>query len=121
MKLSKWALLTIMLAGLLAGGSALADPHYHRHVHTGIYLDFGVPPGWRWYYPPPSYYYPYPSVPVIVVPAPPPVYIERGEVQPAAPPAPADWYYCQNPAGYYPYVRECPVGWQRVPAQPPSR
>jgi hypothetical protein len=26
------------------------------------------------------------------------------------------WYYCQNPAGYYPYVTQCTVGWQAVPA-----
>jgi hypothetical protein len=26
------------------------------------------------------------------------------------------WYYCQNPAGYYPYVPQCSVAWQPVPA-----
>jgi hypothetical protein len=25
------------------------------------------------------------------------------------------WYYCQNPAGYYPYVQQCSTGWQTVP------
>jgi hypothetical protein len=29
------------------------------------------------------------------------------------------WYYCQNPQGYYPYVSECPGGWQAVSPQPP--
>lgn len=32
------------------------------------------------------------------------------------------WYYCQDPKGYYPYVRECPDGWRRVgpaPEPPP--
>jgi hypothetical protein len=24
-------------------------------------------------------------------------------------------YYCQNPAGYYPYVMSCSTGWQVVP------
>lgn len=33
---------------------------------------------------------------------------------------PQYWYYCANPAGYYPYVPQCPVGWQRVPATPPN-
>ena len=33
---------------------------------------------------------------------------------PAAPGAPG-WYYCQNPAGYYPNVQQCPVPWQLVP------
>jgi|SRR5215472_15957583 len=26
------------------------------------------------------------------------------------------WYYCSDPAGYYPYVAECNTGWQAVPA-----
>jgi hypothetical protein len=26
------------------------------------------------------------------------------------------WYYCQSPAGYYPYVPQCSVNWQTVPA-----
>ena len=29
------------------------------------------------------------------------------------------WYYCQNPAGYYPYVQQCSMPWQPVPATPP--
>jgi hypothetical protein len=31
-----------------------------------------------------------------------------------------EWYYCANAGSYYPYVRDCPGGWQRVPAQPPD-
>ena len=30
--------------------------------------------------------------------------------------APQTWYYCSDPAGYYPYVTQCNVGWQTVPA-----
>jgi hypothetical protein len=49
-------------------------------------------------------------------------------VQQAAPPPSdvqqlnqsSDWYYCSNPAGYYPYVKSCAVGWQRVPSTPPK-
>ena len=26
------------------------------------------------------------------------------------------WYYCSNPAGYYPHVTQCNTGWQAVPA-----
>ncbi len=29
---------------------------------------------------------------------------------------PQVWYYCQNPMGYYPYVRDCNSNWQAVPA-----
>ena len=27
-----------------------------------------------------------------------------------------DWYYCPDPAGYYPYVTQCSTTWQTVPA-----
>jgi hypothetical protein len=33
-------------------------------------------------------------------------------VQPDAPPG--YWYYCQEPAGYYPYVQQCPTEWLTV-------
>ena len=26
------------------------------------------------------------------------------------------WYYCSDPAGYYPYVTQCNTDWQAVPA-----
>jgi hypothetical protein len=88
-------------------------------VGFGIYL--GGPAWWGpgYYYPQPFYAYP-PAV--VTVPASPPVYIERGEAQSV--PAPDQgsqnwWYYCANPSGYYPYVKQCPGGWQRVPPQPP--
>jgi TPR repeat protein len=32
----------------------------------------------------------------------------------------SDWYYCDNPPGYYPYVRTCNDPWRPVPAQPGS-
>ncbi|MGH7095629.1 MAG: hypothetical protein ACREFB_19115 [Stellaceae bacterium] len=31
-------------------------------------------------------------------------------------PAANVWYYCYNPAGYYPYVQQCYGAWQPVPA-----
>jgi hypothetical protein len=39
-------------------------------------------------------------------------------------PAPSsDWYYCANPAGYYPYVQQCSSGWTPVAPQgaPPGQ
>jgi hypothetical protein len=30
--------------------------------------------------------------------------------------SPQTWYYCANPAGYYPYVTQCTTSWQAVPA-----
>lgn len=26
-----------------------------------------------------------------------------------------NWYYCHNPDGFYPSIKICPSGWQRVP------
>ena len=116
----------LAIAGLLAGlasASALAHGGYygggHPRARVGIHI--GVPLWWgpRYYYPPP-YYYPYQYPPVVVVPQSPPVYIERGDAPAAPEPESSNWwYYCSNPSGYYPYVKQCPGGWQRVAPQPP--
>jgi len=29
------------------------------------------------------------------------------------------WYYCDQPSGYYPYVKVCSHDWQRLPIMPP--
>jgi hypothetical protein len=55
-------------------------------------------PYWDLYVPPPR-----------IVAPPPRVYVE---------PTPYTWYYCANPPGYYPFVQQCPGGWQPV-APPP--
>lgn len=31
------------------------------------------------------------------------------------------WHYCKDPAGYYPYIKECPSGWLRVAPQPSAQ
>ena len=101
------AALVLVMAGI---GSAAAHGGRGR---VGIY----VGPYWGpWGFPPPFYYQP--QV-VVVPPSPPPVYIEQYEapVQPAAN-AQQYWYYCTGAKGYYPYVQECPGGWQKVLPQP---
>lgn len=110
--------------------------HYsYPGSNVGIYgnFNYGRPysyyrqPYYRPYnygYPDSRFYWPaYPPVvypPVVVVPADPPVYIQQ-PARPVPPPAPAVtsyWYYCENPAGYYPDVERCPGGWIKVPPQP---
>jgi hypothetical protein len=54
--------------------------------------------------------------PAPVAAAPAPVFIERDP--PAAPAAPVWWYWCDEAKAYYPYVKECPGDWRRVPPQP---
>ena len=59
--------------------------------------------------------------PVVVAPSDPaPVVVEPAPVQQEQPQTAARqyWYYCQDPAGYYPYVKECPRGWQPVSPTP---
>lgn len=105
------------------GGSFHGGKHFHHgHGRVGVFISapviFG---GWAYaspyYYPPPTYYYP--STPYY-----PPTYIEQGNGQPVPEqqPASAYWYYCPDAKAYYPYVKECPGGWQQVlpQAPPPS-
>ena len=65
--------------------------------------------GWWWTVPGYDEWYAY-DAPVYPYPA----YPDTG--YPAAPVAPYYWYYCQSPAGYYPYVEQCAGPWQPVPA-----
>ena len=105
--------LVVILAGTIASGSALA--RHGGHVRFGVFI--GAPA--FWYYPPPYYYYPPPYY-YPAVPSSPPVYIEQGSAQPAPAPSQGWWYYCADAKAYYPYVKQCPAGWQRVAPQPPS-
>ena len=85
-----------------------ALPAYARvFVRGNIWL--GPGPYWG----PPGYYYPYypyyPPAPVIVEPG------ERGYIERGSEPARQNyWYYCEDPKGYYPYVKACPGGWMKV-------
>jgi len=103
--------------------------YYGRGYGFGGYL--GAPfYSYPYYYPYYPYYgYPYyPPVVVETVPAQPPVYIEQGTPQFSAPQEPSQpektnwWYHCAEPDGYYPYVKKCPSGWEKVkPMQPPQQ
>ncbi len=115
------AVALVLLATALASGTASAHGPRGR-VHFGVHI--GAP---LWYYPsyyyPPAYYYPPPYYPPVIVQSSPPVYVER-PAEPAAAQEPAQqgwWYYCEQTRGYYPYVKTCPGGWQRVaPAPAPA-
>jgi hypothetical protein len=43
-------------------------------------------------------------------------YPDYGNYDYSQPYASQAWYYCADPAGYYPYVTQCNTGWQTVPA-----
>ncbi|HEU0289892.1 MAG TPA: hypothetical protein VFR39_03995 [Burkholderiales bacterium] len=90
--------------------------HSWSHAHFGFY--FGAPAFWHYpspyYYYPPAYYYP----PVGVEPASPATYVERGDARAGREQAQDYWYYCPESQAYYPYVKQCAKGWQKVPPQP---
>jgi len=79
-----------------SGGSH--GQHHHHHHHGGA-LFFG------------GYYYgPYDYAPASYPYTPAPAY---------GPPDPY-WYYCRAANAYYPYVQECPGGWERYLPSPQS-
>ena len=144
----RWIYLIIVLFALAANDAVWArGSHGHRHSHINLGIRLGGyynSPGFYGYggyggyggysrygyggygfggygygypfYYPPTYAYP----PTVVVPATPPVYIQREQPQ-SVQPQTNYWHYCQNPEGYYPYVKSCPGGWLRVAPQPPAQ
>jgi hypothetical protein len=74
--------------------------HWYHGWHGGQYGWWLVGPGLGWtYYSNPWWgYYPYDDY----------NYNQPYVSQP--------WYYCSDPAGYYPYVPQCNTAWQTVPA-----
>ena len=105
--------------GGYGGGGHYGGGHYG---HGGYYgpsyyyggLGLGLGYGLGYYGSP---YYAYPPA-VIAVPTAPPVYIQQ--TPPVVQQNPSGyWYYCNNPQGYYPYVKQCPGGWQQVAPTPP--
>lgn len=97
-------------AGAVVAGS-LSMPASARVV---VGFGFGVPvvPA-PWYYAPPPVVY----APPPVVYAPPPVMVAPPQQAYVSQPV-QNWYYCDNPRGYYPYVASCSSAWRQVPAQP---
>ena len=119
----------MLVAGITASGLALADHGHGGHGggHVGVGLYFGVPYPYGYYPYPYPYAYPYAYPygyypPAVVAPAQPPVYVEQGAAPAQQAPAEGNfWYHCSKPEGYYPYIKECPGGWQRVTPTPPSQ
>jgi hypothetical protein len=115
--------IAFLLLSLAGAGNVMADRgHYpHHRPHFGVFIG----PYWDpWYYPPYYYYPPY-GPPLVVEQAPPTVYIEQEgapseSTTPATPAQTNYWYYCEAQRAYFPYVQECPGGWQKVLPQPPA-
>jgi hypothetical protein len=78
--------------------------HWFHGEHLGRQGWWWIVDGEWFFYPSPVYPYPDPYVPPAVV----------GQ----APSPSTDWYYCASKNAYYPYVTDCPEGWQQVVPQP---
>lgn len=122
----------VVMMILFTGVMASARGGGHRGGRGGSHFGIVIGgPYWgpAWYSP---YYYPlydpfyypfyYPYAPVVTAPSVPEEYIERprNEQSYESSEPSGFWYYCRKSKAYYPYVKECPGGWQKVPAQPPS-
>jgi hypothetical protein len=81
----------------------------HGHGHFGFFVGPVIGPYWGpWGYPP------------VVVERSSPVYVDSQPVVVEAAPASNYWYFCRAANGYYPYVKDCPAGWEKVMPTPPS-
>lgn len=108
-----------LVCGALVGLTlVLVSPVPSQARHGGVFIRGSVfvgPVWWGprfWWWGPPAAWYPpyYASPPVVYQPTPP--------ASQVGPPAQQYWYSCENPRGYYPYVKECPGGWKQVVPQP---
>jgi hypothetical protein len=88
---------------------------YYSGIGLGLGLGYGLGYYGGSYYSP---YYAYPPA-VVTVPVAPPVYIQQAPQVIQQNPS-GFWYYCDNPQGYYPYIKQCPSGWQQVEPTPPA-
>ena len=87
--------------GGFAGVHAGHGGNWYHGWHGGRYGWWLVGPGLGWAY------YDYPSWGS---------YPDYDYGQYSQPYTGQTWYYCYDPAGYYPYVTQCNTGWQTVPA-----
>jgi hypothetical protein len=104
--------------GHFSGGHS-GGGHFGGHRFIGPPVRYGVivgAPAFFFYPPPPPYYYP-----PLAATSSAPVYIEQDDAQSASEQADGYWYYCAEAQAYYPYVNECPQGWQPVVPQAPGQ
>lgn len=114
------------------------DHWHYRHGYagdpwvSGVWRNgwFGGRYGWWWVWGGRRYWYdrpvyPYPPMesqiiiadpPPIIVQTPPPAMLQPPPAPPQVQAQPNMWYYCDNPAGYYPYVQSCTTPFHAVPA-----
>ncbi len=119
--------------GRPAGGGYYGRPYYGypgRYPGYGYWggwggwgWGLGLGLGWGWSYPY-SWAYPYtPTTLIVENDSTPLTFIEKEQaVVPATQDLPPThyWFYCTEPAGYYPYVQRCTLPWMMVLPQVPT-
>ena len=106
----------LLIAGLAAAAGSLSATgrggrggggydSLYRSEHISSRASVTGPVFAPWYPAPPYWYYEQ----TVAVPP----YIERD------PAASSHWFFCKAAGIYYPYIRECPAGWQEVAPQLP--
>jgi hypothetical protein len=116
MKKLIWTLLVVtgfILMAALPGYAWHGGHGGHGHFSGSVWIGPVWSPWWGPAYP--YYYNPYYATPPVVVQQSPDEYVQQSAPQSEEP---AYWYYCQDPKGYYPYVKECPNGWLKVAPSP---
>ena len=127
------ALLTLCMAWaapVSAQGHRHGHGHGHGQHHQGprVSLSFGHyfgPWGYSPYFYDPFFYSRrWNERPIVIEQPAPQVYVEQPQVYSQAAPMPQAaannyWYFCEAAQAYWPYVKECSGGWQRVIPQPP--
>lgn len=105
---------------------AAAQTHLHGHHHHGgprVSLAFGPyfgPWGYSPYFYDPFFYSRrWDDRPIVIEQPAPQVYVEQPQAYSQAAPTNNYWYFCEAAQAYWPYVKECPSGWQKVVPQPP--
>jgi hypothetical protein len=97
-------------AGAGRSGHHSAARHHHHH-HSRVFVGgvVAAPAFWPWW--------DYPAYRTVgILPAEPLYYIEKSDEGASTG---GEWFYCGAANAYFPYVTECPSGWQRVPSQVP--
>lgn len=103
--------------GLFAAPPAAPSARWSGFHHRSTFFIGGTffSPWWPgyYYYPPPPYYYGPDFRAHYEMPG---VYVEKFEGTPSA--DTVDDIFCPGASAYYPDVKECPNGWQRIIREP---
>ena len=116
--------ITMLFASPFDGYAGKTSVFISTHYKTGYGHGWGHHGRWRHHHHTPRFFwggsfvvgpwypYGYYAPPPVIIQQQPPVYVEPEQQEDNY------WYYCRDPEGYYPYVRNCADGWMKVVPDP---